>query len=80
MKKFVAGILAGATILSSTIGFAGPVVTCEEKLRQMVSMIDITRAGRDQAEMSLADLFGKYQDAIKQIDELKTKESKPEAK
>ncbi len=73
MKKFVAGMLFGVCVLSVAVGYAGQGATCEEKLRQTASMLDITRGGRDQAEQALAELFTRYQDALKQVEDLKAK-------
>ena len=73
MKKLVVGMLVGASLLSSVVVFAGQEDTCEEKLRKVSTRLEITHNGRDQSEQALAELFGKYQDAMKQIEELKGK-------
>jgi hypothetical protein len=74
MKEKVIALMAVMIMpIAIGIGVAGEPASCNDKLRQATAMLDITRSGRDQAELSMADLFGKYQDAIKQIEDLKAK-------
>jgi len=74
MKEKIIALMAVIIIPAAIgIGIAGEPASCNDRLRQTASMLDITRSGRDQAELSLAELFGKYQDALKQIEDLKAK-------
>ncbi len=77
MKKTIRVLLISALIISPfSVAMGQQKVSCDDRLRQAVSILDITRDGRDRAESSLAELFIKYQDALKQIEDLKAKQSK----
>lgn len=83
IKSWMVGIICGAIFLAGMLwngAAAGQPQTCEEKLRQTVSMLDITRGSRDQVELSLAEMFTRYQDAIREIEDLKKRDVKPEGK
>jgi hypothetical protein len=49
--------------------------TCEARLRQSQSTLEIVRAGRDQLEAQLAEIFNKYQDVARQLESLKSQKS-----
>ena len=82
IKKFIVGIFIIITCMTIIIPFTiyGQSQDCEDNLRKKTLMLDIMRTERDQADIALTELFTRYKDAIRQIEELKTKEVKPEEK
>jgi hypothetical protein len=80
MKKTIWAMMVAGGILTIWMTSApAQQESCDERLRQTSAMLEITRDGRDRAERALAEMFGRFQDAMKQLDETK-KKGKPEGK
>jgi hypothetical protein len=56
--------------------FAGQGPSCEERLHHARALADLSRASRDQAESTAAEWFSRYQDATKQLEELRAQPPK----
>lgn len=74
MNKFIVGTLTGIALMVTPQIFAQQQPkSCDEQLRHTQAMLDIVKSGRDQSETSLAEIFTRYQDAMRQVEALKAK-------
>lgn len=80
MKMFIAGTLVGIGLLSIFVGYTRLDSSCEEDLKHTMEEMRVVRLERYQTSQALAELFTKYQEAIRQIKELKVKDVKLEVK
>jgi peptidoglycan hydrolase CwlO-like protein len=66
--KRYAWLVLSASLLTASQAFPQ---SCEDQLKQHKAMIDIVKAGRDNAEASLADVFSRWQAATKELETAK---------